>query len=173
MWANETCVLRANDDGSGWIKVGGQTIPMSATLRLAAPQLFSANTNTLLNYTDLVTSNCPAAFVDAANKKIIICRENPIQFDINAGYNNTNTSPTFVSVFLSKNGLGGFDLYGFTSYVASNYSLAHTSGLLRPSIGDYYQPFGLFGAGTFSTATISRFSVTNCSFINAVEVPEW
>lgn len=172
MWKGESAILLS--DGVGWAKISGTSIPMSVTLRLPTTQTFSANTNTLLNFTDVIISNCPPAFVDAPNKKIIACRLNPIRFDINAGFENTNTSNTFVSIYISKNTGGAFDLYSFETYLANNYAYANTSGVLKPtSVGDYYRPFGLYGSGSFTTAVISRFITANCSFVNAVEIPEW
>ncbi len=171
MWAGETAILLC--DGKEWKKIAGKTIPMQAVLKLASPQLFEYNTKTLLNYTSLTYSNCPAAFVTAADSKITACRTYPILFGINAGYTNTGNTNTFVACFVSKNTALAYDLYAYSAYTAGNFACPNNSGILVPAVGDYYRPYGLFEAGAFTTSTVSPYTDTGISFMSACEQIVW
>ena len=76
-----------------------------------------------------------------------------------------------MACFVSKNTALAFDLYAYSAYTASNYACPYNSGILVPAVGDYYRPYGLFGAGTFTTSTVMI--GTGISFMIACEQIVW
>jgi hypothetical protein len=92
LWANESAILLC--DGTGWTKIAGKSIPMSAVIRNNASQSITLNTATtvIFNTTDYL--NAPAAFIDTNSFKIL--RKSVYTVSFNSVYNANTALTTYL-----------------------------------------------------------------------------
>ena len=171
-WANEVALLKVNTDETNWTKVGGKTIPMVASLGVNGNQTFAATTTTLLNFTTPISQLCPAAMIDATNKKLIFLRNNPYRLEL---FTRQSTGSTSCNTYLivNLNALGQWYHRG-SYYVTGNVIHSILSDVVNGVAGNYITPYAYYTGGSFPTTFMdndtgggqyNKFALT--------EIPTW
>lgn len=163
MWADESATFYS--DGSNVFVINAQMRPMQARLSLTTAQTFSAGVTTLLNFTTLSYSSCPAAFVTASSASFTIKRAVPIKVELVALTNNSNTTANGLDLHIYKNGADY--AVGATYSPASFFTTVSCCPMIDVlAVGDVLTPLGAYTVGSYTTqvfypdAKYNQFSIT-------------
>ena len=172
MWASEVAGLFADQASGQWIKVGGKSRPMSASLGASANQTFASAATTLLNYTTQIYNNAPAAFVTAATARITALRPSTYRVTFSAISNTTNATANAYALNLFKNGA---QINWNSTYVPSVYYC----GLVLTTdcnlvVNDYVQPYLNYSSGAYTTSVFyNDFATHSSNYFTVTEIPTW
>ena len=159
MWAGESCVLRVNDAGTKWEKVGGKSIPMMCKLYPSTDLACSSSVSTLAN---LNTSDplSVGGMCDTTNKRINIIRGGRYAITGSVRFGTGGNAPSELHV--RKNGVGLFTSEAYGYNVADNMT---SHSIL--SVGDYLELYGTQHSG--ATKDMWR----NYTYLTAIELVIW
>ena len=154
MWANETCILRVNDAGTAWEKIGGKSIPMRADLAYTANQTFNAGVVTKVA---LATANSRftasnSTMADTANNRIIAKRPGSYNLCLELFWNNTNSSiNTREEITPYLDGVS----WGIPQGCYTAASIHHPHGgvwTINLAAAGYVELWAYYNAGSFTTS---------------------
>ena len=174
MWANEVAILKVNGAADGWTKIGGKTIPMIVSLATSANQTFLSGVWTLLStaFATAIIKQAPAAMLTLASSKITIQR--PGNYRLNYSVTLASNNSTLNSGYLAVSSGGA---YGPTCQFQGPAAIAISAGGIRNFVGvvgTTYQPYALYGGGSYTTSFLYNDGGTGNYHTFAVEeIPSW
>lgn len=151
LWAKESAILMC--DGVGWTKVAGKSIPMSGSLGMSAGQLFSNNTDTLIQFGRSLTLDAPAEFQTIATYRMTALREGKYLFAATMLGNGSNSVSHTIYMNIFKNGA-----QIVPGCVSANAVGASALGSVNSNIpialaaGDFVQVYLSFNPGSYTTS---------------------
>lgn len=167
MWAGESAILMS--DGTEWKKISGLSIPMMASIYLAADTANTVNATVTAAPLDTVSIDNTGAMANVGASKITLLRNSPIHVFGQVGITNTG-NPSLASAAYIKRNAAYIGYLGSEQPINMNKSFPVNCILINGVAGDdiieyYSQASGL------TTPTLSG-GIAN-SFLQVVEVPNW
>ena len=172
MWAGEVAVLYSN--GTYWHKIGGKTIPMSASLGVGANQTFSSSALTILNFNTNIFCNAPSGMQNTGAYKLIALRTGLYRLDTSVLANATNSSASIqLQLFCLKNGSTNVGYSGTNLTIPSAAESIVINKPLYLQANDYLQLQALYYNGSYTTSFYYVDLGNYANWFALTEVPAW
>jgi hypothetical protein len=176
MWANESALLRVNDAGTAWEKVGGVTIPMVTSIKLNANQQFNNSTVGYIAWDASHLNNAPAAMQELGSNRIKILRASIYEISSCIFWGNDNATAQIKNMAITGGAAGTTVIMnGYSNSVAANAYFAQQNEIIANcALNDYIKVYGYYTSGT-TTKTIlgDTDSGGHYNHLKVFEIPNW